>query len=111
MKFLYRWCDLQNIDTAMRRALCILTIAAVVCLGIMGAISIIPHTHSKGHDNASHDSCPICQFTIQGFSATAIAFSEVAILSFVLFCLVSISTLCGTLSYQLIPARGPPILI
>ena len=86
-------------------------IAAVVCLGIMGALSAIPHAHGKDHARATHDSCPICQFSIQGFSATAITFSEVIILSFVLFCLVNISTLCCKLSYQLIPARGPPVLI
>ena len=86
-------------------------IAAVVCLGIMGALSAIPHTHGKDHNHATHDFCPICQFSIQGFSATAIAFSEVIILSFVIFCIVNITTLCGKLSYQLIPARGPPILI
>ena len=95
----------------MRRALCVLTMAAVVCLSIMGAISGIPHTHGKDADHSKHDSCPLCQFSIQGFSATAVTFSEVAVLSFILFCIVSINTLCDKLSYQLIPARGPPVLI
>ena len=97
--------------TLMRRVLCILTIVAVVCLGVMGSLSVISHTHGKDGGHATHNSCPICQFTIQGFSATAVTFSEVITLSFVLFCLVNRSTLCDKLSYQLIPARGPPVLI
>ena len=100
-----------KIHLYMKRSLAVFTVLAVVCLSIMGALSAIPHTHGKDHDRATHDSCPICQFSIQGFSATAITFSELVILSFVLFCLVSISTLCSKLSYQLIPARGPPVLI
>ena len=97
--------------TLMRRVLCVLMVAAVVCLSIMGALASIEHTHGKDHNHAAHDSCPICQFTIQGFSATAVTFSEVITLSFVLFCLVNRNTLCDKLSYQLIPARGPPVLI
>ena len=95
----------------MKKLLSILTIIAVVSLGIMGALSAIPHTHGKDDDHATHNSCPICQFTIQGFSATTITFNEVTTLSFVLVCPVNISSLCSKLSYQVIPARGPPVLI
>ena len=95
----------------MRKMLCVLTLAAVLCLGIMGSLSVIPHAHGKDDDHATHSSCPICQFTIQGFSATAVTFSEVITLSIVLFCLVNRSTFCDKFSYQLIPARGPPVLI
>ena len=94
-----------------RRALCVLTIAAVVSLGIMGAISVIPHAHGKDRDNTAHGSCPICQFTAQGLSAATVAFNEVIAIFFALFFLVSISTLCDNISYQIIPARGPPALI
>lgn len=95
----------------MRRALCVITIAAIICLGIMGAVSIIPHTHGKDSDQSKHSSCPICQFNIQGFSATLTDFCCIIVLSLIFRCLLNISTLCNKLSYQLIPARGPPILI
>ena len=95
----------------MRRFLAVFTVLAFVCLSVAGALCVIPHTHAKDSDHSKHDTCPICQLSIQGFSATASTFSEVVVLSFILFCLVNISTLCCKLSYQLIPARGPPVLI
>ena len=96
---------------SVKKLLSILTIIAVVSLGIMGALSAIPHTHNKDSDHSKHDSCPICQFSIQGFSATIIDFSSIIFVSLACYRIINVSTLCDRFSYLFISARAPPATI
>jgi len=95
----------------MRRALSILVIVAVVCLSIMGALASIEHTHGKDSDHSKTESCPICQFSIQGFSATITDFSSIIVSLFVLHFLFSIIFSRASSSYQSVSARAPPVLL
>jgi len=86
-------------------------IAAVVSLGIMGALASIEHAHVKDSGHSKHDSCPICQFSIQGFSATVTACSIIVVSLLVLHYMLSVSFLFVGSSYQAVSARAPPVLL
>ncbi len=95
----------------MRKVLSILVIAAFVCLSVAGALASIEHTHSKDSDHSKTESCPICQFSIQGFSATITDFSAIIVSLFVLHFLFNIIFPCAASSYQRVSARAPPALL
>ena len=72
----------------MKKCLAGLSIVAVLFLGIVGALAVIPHTHGHDVDHSKHQSCPVYQFGIQNTHAAvddAVVFSFVFVFCFILF--------------------------
>ena len=95
----------------MRKLLAVLSIVAVLFLGIVGALAVVPHTHGNDYNHSKHENCPVYQFGVQKVHATeaaAVVFSLVFVLQFILFqenhSFLGIHHLFSYL-------RGPPALV
>jgi hypothetical protein len=93
----------------MRIAATVFAIAAVIALSIAGSLPAIAHEHCEEPGHSDHDSCPVCQFSIQGFAATVPDPGGLAALFFVLFCLVAIDNLFIGSPLHFARSRAPPV--
>lgn len=53
-----------GMEFKVKKAFVILVIGCVVCLALIGALSVVPHTHGNDFNHSTHQSCPIYQFSI-----------------------------------------------
>ena len=95
----------------MKKSLSILAIAAIVFLGVVGALAVVPHTHGNDFDHSKHATCPVYQFSLQGFNAVFTSFSIATVLF--QFCyFVSLKKNSFLRSYlSFVSSRAPPALI
>ena len=95
----------------MKKLLAVVSIVAVLFLGVVGALAVIPHTHGNDYNHSKHESCPVYQFGVQKIHATeasVVVFSLVFVLQFVLFQETrSFSGVYRLFSYL----RSPPTLV
>jgi hypothetical protein len=95
----------------MKRTLSILAVVAVLFLGVVGALAVIPHAHGKDFDHSEHATCPIYQLSLQNFSAV---FPDVlAAAAFFLFCYFVSFKKDGYFSSHssVISSRAPPVCL
>ncbi len=95
----------------MKKLLCVLSVVAVVALGIVGALAVVPHAHGNDFKHAQHESCPVYQMGLAHCNA---AFS--AVISFVFFAFIvwrkTASAFCAEKSpFFFAFLRAPPVSI
>ncbi|MBI4432326.1 MAG: hypothetical protein HY592_02445 [Candidatus Omnitrophica bacterium] len=93
----------------MKKTILCLAVAAVLAAGVMGGLSLLPHTHGDDVDHSQHTTCPIHQFGLQGFQAEAVDFQAAP-----LFFIVAFLFLMGMLSFRSVShffhsLRAPPL--
>ena len=95
----------------MKKILAGFVICAVVVLGILGALAIIPHAHGHDTDHSQHETCPVHQFNLIHTGATV---TSVFALSFI-FLAAYLEIIKKSFSYIVIRSfaflRAPPVLI
>lgn len=64
------------IHTTMKRILAIIGIVTILAMGLVGALSVVPHSHGKDFNHSQHENCPIHQFSHVGFSAITALFAH-----------------------------------
>ncbi len=95
----------------MKKLFSVFIIAGVVCLALIGALSVVPHVHGDDFNHSEHASCPIHQLGQHGFQAIITSFGAVIALSFVLYLFAFIDLPAITLFTRFFSVRAPPSLL
>ncbi len=93
----------------MKRFLAVLTVVFILLLGMVGALSVIPHSHGNDFDHSKHQTCPVYQFGLHAFGATVAVFKITAIF-LILFYLLNVGdSFPVDFSYRFNSLRAPPL--
>ena len=92
----------------VKKLLSVQTILGIVCLGVLGALAVIPHTHGNDLNHSHHKDCPVYQFGL-GHTAADSSVVNVIIALFLFSYLVAFQkTLPIIVSGKISLLRGPP---
>ena len=94
----------------MKKFLVVLTILAVVCLGVLGALAIAPHAHGNDLNHSHHKDCPVYQFGLGNVHADIAAVNAVIALFLFSYCVAFQKALPIIVSGKSTFLRGPPVL-
>ena len=64
----------------MRKCLSLFVIIAVVALGLVGALALVPHSHGTDTDHSRHQTCPIYQFSLAHIGVHTLSLEVIAAL-------------------------------
>lgn len=92
----------------MKKLLTLLTIAAIICLGVLGALAVVPHTHGNDLNHSHHKDCPIYQFGLGNVHADITAVNAVIALFLFSYLIAFQKTLPIVVSGKISFLRGPP---
>jgi len=53
----------------MKKVFCVLFVIAIVVLGVLGALAVLPHAHGHDFHHSQHENCPVYQFSISHSNA------------------------------------------
>ena len=94
----------------MKKFFVVLTVLAVICLGILGGLAALPHAHDNDLDHSQHKDCPVYQFGLGNVHADIAVINAVIVLFLFLFCTTFQTSLPVVVSGKSTLLRSPPIL-
>lgn len=92
----------------MKKLTTIFIISAVLCMGVVGALALMPHAHGEDLDHSQHSSCAVHQFAQSGIQTDAAQgnfFIALFFVCYLLFLQKSSPVVFSRLTQSL---RGPP---
>ncbi len=92
----------------LRKPLALLLFLSILSVGMVGALSVIPHVHGDDFNHSKHASCPIHQLVQHGFQAVIGGFGTAIVFSFVVCLLVFIDRPVIALPIRFFSVRAPP---
>ena len=92
----------------MKKALSVLTILAIICLGVLGALAVLPHAHGNDLNHSHHKDCPVYQFGLDNVHADIVTINAVIALFLFSYSLLFQKTLPIVVSGKISFLRGPP---
>lgn len=96
---------------SMKKFLAVLTVVFILLLGMLGALSVIPHAHENDLDHSKHQSCPVYQFGLHAFGAALTVF-EITAVFLILFYVLNIGdSFPIDFSYRFHFLRAPPLAV
>jgi hypothetical protein len=101
--------DTQKIG--LRRPLALLLFLSILSVGMVGALSVVPHVHGDDFDHSKHASCPIHQLGQHGFQAVIDGFGTAIAISFAFYLLVFIDLPVISLPTRFFSVRAPPVAL
>jgi len=95
----------------MKKFFSVLTIVAVISLGVVGALAVVPHVHGKDLDHSKHETCPVYQFSLQNLNAAIASFISAAVL-FLFFYFIHVrKSFSFAQHFSSVSLRAPPVLV
>mgnify|MGYP001608714618 CR=1 len=95
----------------MKKSLAVLILLSVLSMGLVGALSIVPHVHGDDFDHSKHTACPIYQVGIHGLEAVVTGFLSVFVFSAIVFLLFFTDRPIVVFSSRVFSGRAPPTLL
>ncbi len=95
----------------MKKFLAVLTVVFILFLGVVGALSVIPHAHGNDFDHSKHQNCPVYQFSLHAFGAVPTVFKITAIVFFLFYLLRAQDSFSTDFSHRFSFLRDPPIAV
>ena len=92
----------------MKKLLTLLTILAIVCLGVVGALAVVPHAHGNDLNHSHHKDCPVYQFGLGHTVADISVINAIVALFLFSYLLAFQKTLPIIVSGKTTLLRGPP---
>ncbi len=93
----------------MKKFLAVVTIVFILFLGVVGALSVIPHAHGNDFDHSKHQNCPVYQFSLHAFGALLTVFKITTIVFFLFYLLRVRDSFSTDFSYRFSFLRAPPL--
>ena len=88
--------------------LVVLTVLGVLCLGILGALAVIPHAHGNDLNHSHHKDCPVYQFGLGHTVADVSVINAIVALLLFSYLIAFQKTLPIIVSGKISLLRGPP---
>ena|SRR3989338_7537991 len=95
----------------MKKLLAVLTVVFILFLGLIGALSVIPHAHGNDFDHSKHQSCPVYQFSLHAFGAILTVFKITPVVFFLFYFLRVRDSFWQDFSYRFSFLRAPPTVV
>jgi len=77
-----------GMEFKVKKAFVVLVIGCVLCFALIGALSVVPHTHGNDFNHSTHKTCPIYQFSLHPLQVAlqaGVVIAAVFFLSYILF--------------------------
>jgi len=94
-----------------KKALVVLAIFAVVCLGVVDALAVIPHTHGHDLNHSHHETCPVFQLSLCNVHADVFHLNVIITLFLLSYLIEFQKSLFVIFSRSFAYLRAPPVLI
>ena len=94
----------------MKKILSVFVVSSVLFLGIIGALSVVPHVHGKDSNHSQHETCPVHQFGVSNVHVD-IFHTSIVVALFLLCLLIEIqrsSVVVFSRSFAYL--RAPPVV-
>ncbi len=92
-----------------RKPLAFLLFLSILSVGMVGALSAVPHVHGDDFDHSKHASCPIHQLGQHGFQADIGGFVTAIAFSFAFYLFLFIALPIVTSPTRFFSVRAPPV--
>ncbi len=92
----------------MKKLLAVLTVVAVIALGVIGALAVTPHAHGGDLTHSQNKDCPVYQFGLGHAHADIVTVNVVVALFLFAYCITIQKSLPYVVSGRISFLRGPP---
>ena len=92
----------------MKKKLSLLLVLSVLFFGVVGALSVVPHVHSKDFNHSQHETCPVYQFGIGNVHADVSHVAAIIVLFIFCFLIEIQKSLPVFFSRSSAHSRAPP---
>ena len=92
----------------MKKSLALLVLLSFFSMGMVGALSVVPHVHGDDFTHSKHASCPIHQIGAHGIQAVINGFASTLAFSFVFYLFVFANQPIVPFLVRLFSVRAPP---
>ncbi len=99
----------DTIKRIMKKVFAVLIVGCVVCLALIGALSVVPHTHGSDFDHSTHQSCPIYQLSLHPMHVALQAGVVIVAAFFLFYIFFTQSLFPSTNLFLTTRLRSPPI--
>jgi hypothetical protein len=95
----------------MKKSPALFILFAVLFMGMVEALSLIPHTHGDDFNHSKHSACPIYQAGLHGLEAVTDSLCSAVLFSLVFFLLFFGNRPTLTFLIPVVSVRAPPTVL
>lgn len=93
----------------MKKVFSILLVAGVLCVGLTGALAVVPHVHGRDFNHSQHETCPVHQLSLHPLHLASVEAAFLVVFLAACFGRIFSAKVFPFVFHEFLFLRAPPV--